>query len=260
MATTRQLIWVRASLAVFVAAVASLLTCAAARAGDVYDLQRGLPTEVEDTKTTDPGAFQLEGSARYERTHDKEDELTVQPDLQYGLVEGMHVTVSLPVVAGDADKAGSGDLALGALWRLLDESRWPSLAVQGRVDLPTGRGSDGLDTAVRLIATRGLSETPARDQLHLNLEWEHNAAAAGDERHNLYLVAVGYSRQVAEKTVLVADVVRSYELAESEDSTVIEVGVLQQLSDSLTVSGGLGAGLSEESPKLRFLLGVQYAF
>src|SRR4051794_31333329 len=90
----------------FAALLAALALAPAASASDVHDLQRNLPLEVEDTITTDPGSLQVQASARYERTHEGEDQLTLEPQLQYGVLPNLHVELSYPVIAGDADRSG----------------------------------------------------------------------------------------------------------------------------------------------------------
>jgi len=252
-----------------VAAAKGSLLCAAllasmapaARASDVHDLQRGLPLEVEDTTTTEEGSFQVQASARYERTNEGEDQLTVEPQLQYGLLPNLHVELSYPIIAGDADRSGSGDVTAAVLYNFLqEENARPALAVKAQVELPTGVGSDGVDTDLRFLLTKTLSENESQDRVHLNVDWIHNAAADSDERHNRFIGVIGYSRKLSDQTVFLADLVREQQEQEGLDSTILEAGVLHQLNEKTTLAAGIGAGIGEDSPDVRITIGLQYSF
>ena len=237
------------------------------RAGDVHDLQRGLPLEIEDTQTSDHREMQFQTPARYELEDDGGDLLILEPQLQYGFADNFQVEVSYPIYAGSGDRTGSGDVVVAGLYRFLDEKSpgfgddpWPSLAVKAEFELPTGIRSDGLDTTLRFIATKTITEDESQDRLHFNLAWEHNMAASSGERANRFAVVFGYSRKLSDETVFLADILREQSLQEGAEATVIEGGVLHQLTEQLTVSGGLGFGLGEESPDLRATVGIQYTF
>jgi hypothetical protein len=243
-----------------------LLATAAARASDIHDLQRGLPLDVEDTTTADKGSVQLQGSARYEH-QDGDDLLFLEPQAQVGLLDNFHVEFTYPIIAGSGDRTGAGDVIVAGLYRFYDEKGvdlrhhpLPSMAVKAEVELPTGVGSDGLDTTLRFIASKTVTQAESQDRVHLNLSWTHNAAAAGDERENFFSLILGYSRKLDDKTVVLADLIREQQEQEGQDSTILEAGVLRQLTDKITVGAGLGFGLGEDSPDFRATFGVQYSF
>jgi hypothetical protein len=233
----------------------------AARASDVHDLQRNLPLEVEDTVTTEPGTLQAQASARYEHTSEDQDRLTVEPQLQYGVLPNLHVELSYPVIAGDADRGGSGDFTFGALYTFLqEENARPSMAVKAQVELPTGVGGDGVDTDLRFLLTKTINEGESQDRVHLNVGWIHNAAADSDERENRFIGVIGYSRKLSDHAVFLADLVREQQQQEGMDSTILEAGLLHQLNDKVTLAAGVGAGIGEDSPDVRITIGVQYSF
>lgn len=252
---------------VVLAAVLIAAAHGAARAGEVHDLQRGLPLEVEDTSTARHRQMQLQASTRYELEHDGGDLLFIEPQLQYGFADNFHVEVTYPIVAGSGDRTGAGDVIVSGLYRFYDERSpgfgddpLPSMAVQGEFELPTGINSDGLDFTLRYIATKTLTHDDAQDRLHLNVAWTHNTAAAGDERHNFFSAVLGYSRKLNDETAVVADIVREQDEQEGQDATILEAGVIRQLTENVTISGGLGFGLGEESPDFRATFGFQYSF
>jgi hypothetical protein len=243
------------------AVVAAMAVAPRASASDVHDLQRNLPLEVEDTTPAEEGSLQFQTSARYEHTNDDQDRLTIEPQFQYGLLPHVHVELSYPVIAGDADRTGSGDVTAAVLYNFLqEENSRPAMAVKAQVELPTGVGSDGLDTDLRFLLTKTLNENESQDRVHLNVGWIHNAAAASDERHNRFIGIVGYSRKLSDQTVFLADLVREQQEQEGLDSTILEAGFLHQLNDKVTLAAGIGAGLGEDSPDVRITIGVQYSF
>jgi hypothetical protein len=236
------------------------------RASDIHDLQRGLPLDVEDTTTADNGSVQLQGSARYEH-QDGDDLLFLEPQAQVGLLDNLHVEFTYPIISGSGDRTGAGDISFAALYRFYDEQGagfldhpLPSMAVKADVELPTGVGSDGLDTTLRFIATKTMTQADSQDRVHLNLSWTHNAAAAADERENFFSLILGYSRKLDDKTVVLADLIREQQEQERQDSTILEAGVLRQLADKVTLGAGLGFGLGADSPDFRATFGIQYSF
>jgi len=237
-----------------------------AGASDIHDLQRGLPLDVEDTTTSDKGSVQLQASARYEH-QDGDDLLFLDPQVQVGVLDNFHVEFTYPVIAGSGDRTGAGDFIIAGLYRFYDEQGagfrdhpFPSMALKVEFELPTGVGSDGLDTTLRFIATKTVTQAESQDRVHLNLSWTHNAAAASDERENFFSLILGYSRKLDDKTVVLADLIREQQEQEGQDSTILEAGVLRQLTDKVTVGAGLGFGLGDDSPDFRATFGVQYSF
>lgn len=251
---------------VLAAALVAAVLPAAAAASDVHDLQRGLPLEIEDTQTAQRREMQFQTPARYERDDD-DDTLTIEPQLQYGFADNFQVEVSYPIITGDGRRGGSGDVVVAGLYRFLDEeqpgfssSPWPSMAVKGEFELPTGVNSDGLDTALRFIATKTLTEDETEDRVHLNVAWEHDMAAGSNARDHIFTAIVGYSRKVREDTVLLADLVLGQDNQEDQSLAILEGGVLHKFSERLIVSGGLGVGLSDDAPEFRATVGFQFTF
>jgi hypothetical protein len=79
------------------AGVVLVVSCAGTpAAGDVHDLQEGLPLEVEDTQTAEYRKVQAQASGRYELSDEGDDELRFDPQLQYGAGENWHVELTYP--------------------------------------------------------------------------------------------------------------------------------------------------------------------
>jgi hypothetical protein len=112
---------------------------------------------------------------------------------------------------------------------------------------------------LKLIATKSITKT-GLDRLHINAAWVHNAGQLPDEREHLYHIVFGYSRRLGADTVIVADYVREQERKEGETFDILEIGLRRQITPLTVISGGIGAGLSKDSPDVRVTLGFQKSF
>ncbi len=231
------------------------------RGADHFNLEENLPTRLEDAF---PIAFmgrEMQGFARYESTSDSEDRVTLQPRLEFGFAPNWQATIEAPFLLGGADDAGSGDVQLSTLYNFNQETTLlPAFAVAGGVTFPTGEDSEGLDTRLRLIATKTLGTAPAQDRLHLNVGWTRNAANADDERENRYEFIIGYSRRIGPDATLVFDLVREQTELEDEESNLVEAGVRWALTPNAVLSLGGGVGLGDDSPEFTTTAGLQFSF
>jgi hypothetical protein len=240
----------------------ALLIASAAAHADVADLDAGLPTEIADAVTAEPGATELQFRLRWDRERGGGDALQVETAVQYGFAERWHAAIGTRGIAGNGDRVGSGDVTIEAMHRLNDESqRVPAFALLVQADLPTGYRTSGTDTRVELIATRTLAARPGLHQIHFNAMWVRNAAPAPDERADRGRFIVGYSVLLGEHTALIADVVRQHERERGGMSTVVEAG-LRRAADWLrrdaTLSFGIGRGWGADSaPRLRVTAGLE---
>ena len=99
-----------------------------------------------------------------------------------------------------------------------------------------------------------------KDQLHFNAAWIHNAVEAADEREHRGYIIAGYSRLLTSSTLLVADLVREWDVGGGDELNLIEVGVITSISDKLKLAFGVGAGIGDESPEVVGNIGLQYDF
>lgn len=229
-------------------------------AADHLNLEEGLPTRIEDAYPTAFRNREVQASARFERTRDGEDRLTLEPRIELGLAPNTELRIAAPFLMGDADRTGSGDVHLSALYNFNVESlTLPAFAIEAEGVIPIGKNSRGFDTTLTFIATKSVSRT-GPDRIHLNVGWHHDAGRADDEREHRYVAIVGYSRRVTADAVLVCDFVREQERERDAASNVVELGVRWQLTPLLVLSAGAGAGIGDESPRARGMIGLQKSF
>ncbi len=235
--------------------IGGLTTCAAAQT-DHVNLEEGLPTSLEDAYPTAYRNREVQFFTRYERGRDGTDRVVYVPRFEFGPFRNTEVKVEVPFYSGSGDRTGSGDVRVEALYNFNTESRkLPAIAIAGRISAPTGRDSRGVDTAVKFIATKSISNR--FDRVHLNLELENNGGARFDERNTLYRAIFGYSGRVGADTLVVADFVRRQELLRGENSNIIEAGIRRQLNPLTILTIGAGAGIGEQSPRFQITIGIQ---
>ncbi len=220
-----------------------------------------MPAEVEDAYASDYLVPELHSIVRYERARHGGDSWVLIPRFGYGFARNWHARIAAPFLMGSTDKTGSGDTELEIFHNFLSESlHAPALAWIASADLPTGRNSNGVDTRVKLIATKGLGNDYLLHRLHLNLSWLHNAGRVVNERKDRYSAILGYSHLLPNDTVLVADVVREQELENGKTDNVVEAGIRRMLTTGSVLSLGFGAGIGHDSPAFRVTMGFQYSF
>ncbi len=82
------------------------------------------------------------------------DEWIVQPEIVWGAVDNLELSVTTPVWVDNEPDEGNYDTYLGALWRFREQQDyWPMMSLGTSIRIPTGEGSNGLDAELRLSLT-----------------------------------------------------------------------------------------------------------
>ena len=167
--------------------------------------------------------------------------------------------VGVPLLFGSADRTGSGNLADGCEMEVPERVR---LAASGRgrglVVAPTGRDSDGVDTALKVLATKSLGGRVSH-RMHANLIVEHNADAAPAERTHRRAAVIGYDRRVTPDLMVVADLVYAQARERGEADRLVEVGARYRVASDV-LGFGLGRGLGSSQTDWRLLVSYQHSF
>src|SRR5256885_14899198 len=146
---------------------------------DVSNHDTGLPIEIEDARPIERWQKALQLITRWERQRSGANLFVVETQFQWGFAARSQVALTLHTLAGTADRTGNGDLRLQIMRQLHEETALlPAFAAFLRLDVPTGHESRGLDTTVRLAATKTLGAEPDTHQLHANAVWTRNAPPA----------------------------------------------------------------------------------
>jgi len=230
-------------------------------AADHNNLEDGLPTEITDAYPTAYMNREIQGILRYDRTSDDENRLVMQPRIEYGFARNWQGSIDVPVYAGNADRTGSGDVRLEALYNFNTESKLlPAFALSGRVDFPSGKDSAGIDTAVKFIASKMIVPSTLFHRAHFNAVWYRNAGASEDERENRYALIAGFDVRAGKDAILVVDFIREQDLKHGENANILELGIRRQITPFTVISLGAGVGIGDESPDYRLVAGFQYSF
>ncbi len=221
-------------------------------------ISEGSPVTVDDAQTVGIRVLQVNVPVDFARSGG-DHQANLAPLLKWGAMDGVEVSSSIPVHMGSADRTGSGDLRLGAKWKFADEFGWrPALAAELVAVAPTGRDSEGVDTALRLLATRSLGGR-VWHRLHGNLIADHNARPAVGERPNRYTGVLGYDRRLTPDVMMVTDLV--YAQGRERDATdrLVEIGARYRVMNDV-VSFGVGRGLRSSATTWRLLASYQHVF
>jgi hypothetical protein len=217
---------------------------------------------MEDSTPTGYHKLDLQFTSRYDRTHENRDRFTLQPQVKYGIAHDWDLHVRSPLILGNDSRTGSGDVQVNAQWNFLKERSggwWPALAIQGQIEAPSGEHSAGVDPSVKFIATKTLTEAWSRDELHVNVNWTYNAGPLSTERHGYAFALAGYSRRIAEDTILVADYVWEQQQRRGKDWHTVEIGIMQKLTEKVKLGVSLGTGIGEDSPRLLATFGLSHS-
>ncbi len=232
-----------------------------ALAADHTNLEENIPTQIEDAYPLPYLNREFQSFFRYEQTREGEDQFRLEPRVEYGFARNWQARISAPFFVGNADRTGSRNLIAEAMYNFNQESLLlPAVAVSGRLDVPTGVNSSGLDTHLRFLATKTIGRTSLLQRVHVNVSWIRNSDPLNDERRDRYVAVAGYSALVARATIFVADYVREQQRRKGYDSNIIELGIRQIINPLTVLSLGVGAGIAEDSPEMRVTLGFQYSF
>ena len=229
---------------------------------DLANLDSGLPTEIEDAQPIEHGEKELQLITRWDRQRNGANLYVVEPQFQWGFAPRWQAALTLHALGGTADHSTSGDVRLQLMRQLNDEEGGlPALAAFLRLDAPTGERSRGLDTTLRVAATKTLGRERYTHQVHANLMWTRNAAPGAEERSHFARVLVGYSTALNERTVVIADVIREQERTRGEMASIAELGLRRALASKTTLSLGVGAGRGgAETPRWRLMAGLERSF
>lgn len=243
-----------------IAATAMAAALPAAQAVDVGSISEGAPLRIDDAGTSDPGTLELVAPFDISRKDSGDESFGFTPKLKYGLAKDWEVSLSMPLLAGSADRTGSGDLRAAAKWNFLEEQgNRPALAAEVALIAPTGRGSDGLDAELQLLATKTLPGATSH-HVHLNASFLRNSQPDGEERRRRNAFVVGYDRRLASDLLGVADFVYAHDRERGGSDRLLEVGARYRLRNSDVVALGVGLGVGSSETDWRIGLSYQLQF
>lgn len=230
-------------------------------AADHNNLEENLPVRVEDAYTLAKGARELQVGGRYQRIRGSGDQYVAIPRFEYGFARNWQVTLASSLLAGPADRKGSGDTELEVLHNFNTEGLiLPAFALSGRADFPSGIDSNGVDTRVKFITTKTLGNSYFLHRVHVNAEYLHNAGRLDGERSDRYAVVAGYQARLSTSNMLIADILREQQIDKGIVYNIAEVGLRHQFTPQTVFGLGVGTGFGPDSPRFRVTVSLQHDF
>ncbi len=238
-----------------------VLVCPWAVQGEeARNLSPGLPILMEDAYAIEHRAMELRAGLRYALNDDGDDALAVVPEFAIGALPQLEVRGRLYLGDTRVDEFENLDLQVGALYSFNAESgNLPAFAAGADIRLPTGDDSEGVDLALKGIASKALEA----HRLHANLGLTFVGDPGHHKRSHRWLGGVGYDLPLSDQVLLVADVAGFSSVKKGEKTVyLLEVGARMQLDERSVVSGALGGGFggSHEAPDLTITIGYQRRF
>jgi hypothetical protein len=232
----------------------------AATSVDVQEVEKGSPTQVEDAYPLQYGEFDLEGLFRYTRFNGATAYIYEQR-IEYGVAPNWQLRMSSPWVFGRGDKTENGNLNVELLRNLDTEGPLlPAVALSVETDFPTGGRFSGVDTTLKLLASKTLGKNTGQRQLHFNATWTHNAAPKKTDRHDAYGVILGYSHLLGSRLMAVGDFVRQQQLERGSTENLLELGVRFLLFQETVITLGGGYGIGHDSRDFHVQSGLEVSW
>jgi hypothetical protein len=227
------------------------------------NLEGGFGAQIEDAFATEKGNLEFQMPTLTSVSPGSEYELQLQPGFEWGIFQNAEMELSVPLIFGNGERIGSGDIRLGFLYNFFDEGKiLPALTLIGRADFPTGLYTTGMRYALTGIVTKTLG--PGLGRAHLNymhvwnpqpvtLEIEGEQQTEAGERR---MFIAGYSREIIPKTFLIVNYIYEELWLGDEKVHYLGGGLIKELSDKWQLAGGASFGLSNEQAYMRLNLGV----
>jgi hypothetical protein len=238
--------------------VTTVTTTTTTVASDV-DLLGGETFNVIDATPLKECTVDLRLSGRWIESH----EWIVQPEIVWGAVENLELSVTTPVWVDGEPEEGNYDTYLGTLWRFREQQDyWPAMALGSSIRIPTGEGSNGLDAELRLSMT---NEYDNGLRSHLNffastVNTDNNENA----RHFQYGAVVGLDGPLCADGAVRWVVDYMYRISKDENGgrmNIGEAGWQWQIADAHKLGMSVQAGLDhaeDSTPNIGAALTYSY--
>ena len=236
-------------------------------AADHRNLEEGNPIQIEDAFVIAYRSVELQPVFRYEDDGERDDIFLLEPEVKWGFIKNGQVELRVPFFAGSGDRERSGDINVEALYNFKVETRMlPAAAFRFGFEFPSGEDSDGVDSNVKGILTKGIN----RARFHLNAGFTNIGDPGRQERDFRYTFVLGADHPldlgvlpvaVGLENLVMFDVVVERSALEGDDPLwTAELGIRHQINPWTLLTLGTGAGLSDEAPDYLVTIGFQYTF
>lgn len=236
--------------------------------GGLFDLSG--PYLIEDAVPVERGTAEFRLRFEYVTdSHGTDDDIAVSAGVFWGPCPNVEVSLDVPVNLGDGGDTGeyldgNGDLTVGMMYRFWEDADWyPAFALAGKMRVPTGDRSNGVDAEFRGILTKTITGDL---RAHFNGWLETvNGNNDPDARHFQWGFATGVDFPLlADKSLyMVADYVHRCSVHEgASNMNLLEVGMewLCCPNNRLNFSTQIGLDDNEDTPNFGVMINWVYQF
>jgi hypothetical protein len=237
------------------------VTIAAPAWADPQALSTNVPVQIEDALPTPYGVMTLQSDNRF--THDSfnsrgSNGLLTEGVVKVGALPGLQVDIGPSYNIGNQSNADSGNATIDALYNFNNNSTYiPAFALHAYYQQPYGAGHQSQTYTIRAIATKYLGPSVTSPRFDINLTDYHLEQPSSTQRSDQLEIAVGLSALVTDDTAIVGDVVHGAKPNVGQVETLIDLGLRHQISGGWSISGGVGAGIAQQSPEVRVFFALQ---
>jgi hypothetical protein len=225
-------------------AVGMALVASALAQSDHNNIDSGRPLRFDDAYSIAFRERALEFGLSLDTFRRRAANYGFKAEYKVGFAKNQDIGITFdPSYDGSERRFDGGNVEIAyfnSLRREINDS--PALAYRVELALPTGRGSKGVETKVRGIATRALGQY---DKLHLNLDVIASTSPRTDERRVAFGAILGYTSPLG--------------YTKRFDTTLAaEFAVLQSRIRGQGYAGTLGIGLRRQlTPQTVFDIGIE---
>ncbi len=234
-------------------------------ATDHFNLESGIPTTIEDIEPIDQGHAEFQAFGRFEHRREGENDGVTEPRLAFGILEKTQLEIASPLLLGEGEANGNGDIDISALRKLRDDSRenaWPGFALEAELRLPTGAERRSFKNRVDAGLSALLKKEIGNKGFHVKvgIDWTGDESNEEALRRRTWSAAIGHHASLTDQLVLVSDLVwQQADDRDTRDIWMVETGVRAQMAADIIGALGIGAGLNRgpDTPVATMTIGIQ---
>ncbi|MEO8713575.1 MAG: hypothetical protein ABI369_01030 [Acetobacteraceae bacterium] len=232
---------------------------------DPQGLSGFVPVQVQDALAVHLGDIEFQGAGRFDKdTHNSRGSnlWTLSPEVKLGgPIKGLEFVVGTSYGLGDQSGANQGAGTIAAFYQINDNTKYvPAFAVEAEYATPYGPGHTTAEYTFQAIATKYLGTSDKAPRLDVNVFWTHRPQPGLGTRSDQLEIGAAYSMLIRDDTALVVDYVHGAKPAARQVENIVDVGFRHEISKTLAVSIGAGAGIAQQSPAYRVLFSIQKTF
>lgn len=246
---------------------------------DLRNLEQNFPLQMQDASALPAHAVSADVAIDmgFDNGHDLGEWSRTWSQVDYGFGGGLQGSVGVRTISSDIDETGTGDVYLKALKEAYSGPH-DALAVQAEVNLPTGRNyawkdrsdlgtiryndprQQTVDFSLGAVYTRVLCDKPLT-RLHLQVARAFIDSAEGSRQNGRWFLSAGADRDIGRDTLAMVNVLwEETAWRGGKNSTVLQLGLRNQLGPRFICGLGFSAGMGWENADYALNASAQYGF